>query len=125
MLVVVGVVNFFAGEESGGSCWSSSVGQEGRCLVAAASSQWHCGLLLYSSWSCCLVVFIGGAATARCERGEGEERRKIGGKRRGERGEEEVRHRLWRPRRSGFVGREEKRKSGIALFFGKKKNELS
>ncbi|KAG5632597.1 hypothetical protein H5410_004314 [Solanum commersonii] len=39
--------------------------------------------------------------------------------------EEEVHRRLWRPRRSGFVGREEKRKSGVALFFGKKKNELS
>ncbi|KAH0781503.1 hypothetical protein KY290_001101 [Solanum tuberosum] len=80
MLVVVSVVNFFAGEESGGSCWSSSVGEEGRCLVAVASSQWLCGLLLYNSWSCCLVVFVGGAATARSERGEGEERRKIGGK---------------------------------------------
>ncbi|WMV55477.1 hypothetical protein MTR67_048862 [Solanum verrucosum] len=52
----------------------------------------------------------------RRERGRGRatEDRREGG----ERGEEEGRRRLWRPRRSGFACREEKRKSSVALFFG-------
>uniref|UniRef100_M1C8B6 Uncharacterized protein n=1 Tax=Solanum tuberosum TaxID=4113 RepID=M1C8B6_SOLTU len=59
-----------------------------------------------------------GGCCKRRERGR-EDRRNRGGKEKRKEGRgREGRHRLCWPRQSGFAGKEEKRKSGAALFFG-------
>ncbi|KAK6782005.1 hypothetical protein RDI58_019801 [Solanum bulbocastanum] len=58
MLVVDGVVDFFAEKESRGSCWSSSIGEERvmpSCYCCFAVASWVAGGQY--SWSCCQVVF--------------------------------------------------------------------